>query len=322
MSSSEDRLKWSLIALVFLLDLLGLAWLDLRISLEGTVALFIFTPMLVLVGLFYSRIRVIPKFATCTFEMAYLLTFTAVAGVLSYIAVGLSLPLIDEELVRIDAALGFEWLRYVEFVNAHPLLGILSTGVYGTTAIQIALTAAILPLAGRPERSRELVLAIMIGGIFTILISALLPASGALAHYQPAEAFYGANRPVVDLAYKSEFFAMRDGEIGTLILPQMKGLIAFPSYHAVLAVLTVAVLRGIPWIFWPLVALNVAVLLSTPIDGGHHLIDMLAGVAVALGSLAIAVRLRAALAERDRRRAGAPREAAHPVAAMTRPEPS
>lgn len=322
MASSEDRLKWGIIALVVLLDIMGLAWLDLGISLAGTVALGVFTPVLILVGLFYSRVRIIPKFATCTFEMAYLLVFSAAAAVLSYIATGLSLPLIDEFLVQVDGFLGFEWLRYIAYVNERPLLGRLSTAVYMTTLTQIALTAAILPLAGRPERSRELVLAIMIAGLATILISALWPAAGALGHYRPDEALYQANRPLVDLAYKEEFFAMREGEIRILSLVAMKGLIAFPSYHAVLAVLTVAVFRGIPWAFWPLAALNLAVLLSTPIDGGHHLIDMLAGVVVALAALAATIRLRAFLSAHDRRRAGFGPAIQPPVAAMTRPKPS
>lgn len=322
MASSEDRLKWGIIALVVLLDIMGLAWLDLGISLAGTVALGVFTPVLILVGLFYSRVRLIPKFATCTFEMAYLLVFSAAAAVLSYIATGLSLPLIDEFLVQVDGFLGFEWLRYIAYVNERPLLGRLSTAVYMTTLTQIALTAAILPLAGRPERSRELVLAIMIAGLATILISALWPAAGALGHYRPDEALYQANRPLVDLAYKEEFFAMREGEIRILSLVAMKGLIAFPSYHAVLAVLTVAVFRGIPWAFWPLAALNLAVLLSTPIDGGHHLIDMLAGVVVALAALAATIRLRAFLSAHDRRRAGFGPAIQPPVAAMTRPKPS
>ncbi len=33
---------------------------------------------------------------------------------------------------------------------------------------------------------------------------------------------------------------------------------------------------------WPALLLNMAVLLATPVDGGHHMTDALAGVGVAL----------------------------------------
>ena len=55
------------------------------------------------------------------------------------------------------------------------------------------------------------------------------------------------------------------------------------------------VFRGMPRFFWPLLGLNVAVIFTTPIDGGHHLIDGIGGALVALASLWVTVRLRRAI---------------------------
>ncbi len=42
---------------------------------------------------------------------------------------------------------------------------------------------------------------------------------------------------------------------------------------------------------WPALALNTLVLVATPIQGGHHVVDVLAGFAVAAAGIAIANRV-------------------------------
>ena len=41
-------------------------------------------------------------------------------------------------------------------------------------------------------------------------------------------------------------------------------------------------LWSVRYLRWPALVLNAAVLMATPVDGGHHLTDALAGVGVAL----------------------------------------
>jgi membrane-associated phospholipid phosphatase len=53
--------------------------------------------------------------------------------------------------------------------------------------------------------------------------------------------------------------------------------------------------RGMPKFFWPLFVLNAAILATTPVEGGHHLADTLAGVVVAILAVAIAARIRTRL---------------------------
>ncbi len=121
--------------------------------------------------------------------------------------------------------------------------------------------------------------AVMVGGLICIAVSAILPAAGALAAIQPPAELVMANHPVVDLSYVQVIFDLRDGTLRALSLDNVYGLIAFPSYHCTLvrAGRAGSIQLG-PTIFLPLLALNVAVILSTPIDGGHHLVDGPAGV--------------------------------------------
>jgi PAP2 superfamily len=170
------------------------------------------------------------------------------------------------------------------FVNEHPLLGTLSTAVYMTTLAQVALVVVLLGTIGKLERARHFVSAVMAGALLCIFMSAVLPAAGAFGTLPPPADFSAASQPLVDLGYKQTFFDLRSGAERFISLDSLRGLIAFPSYHCMLSALIVMAFLGLGRWFWPVLALNFAVVLSTPVDGDHHLTDALAGVLVALVS--------------------------------------
>ena len=248
------------------------------------------------IAVVYHRFRPNEAIGTMAAETIFVLTFSAAGSMLSYLVTSLNRPLIDDALLTLDAAMGFDWAAYIGFVNERPWLGDLSTLVYMTTIFQVALAITILPLIGRAERARELCLAVMISALAAIAISGIWPSAGALGYLRPEEAFYMQNAPMVDLAYKQAFFDLREGAISLLSLTEPKGLIAFPSYHVALSVLLIVAFRGVRGWFWPLVVLNVLVTLSTPVDGGHHMIDAVAGAVVALICAAATIEIRARLA--------------------------
>lgn len=289
----EDRLKIGLCVAVLAADAAGFVALGLRFEWSSATRLLILWPMLMACGWFYAVKRVDPRLSHLLRETGHLLFFSATAAMLSYLATAFDRPLIDGALVAADKLIGFDWTHYVAFVNARPWLGDLSSLFYVSTLPQVALATVALPILGKSARGREFVLAIMIAALICIGISALLPSAGALAFYKPDPAFYLANQPVVDMAYKEEFFHMRLLQIPVLTLQDAKGLIAFPSYHVSMSVLIALAFRGMPRFFWPLAVLNLGVIFSTPIDGGHHLIDGLAGAAVAALSLWLATMMRA-----------------------------
>ena len=74
---------------------------------------------------------------------------------------------------------------------------------------------------------------------------------------------------------------LRDGP-GYITPGRLHGsLIGFPSYHCALALILTWYALAIPRLFWPLLVVNAVVLLSTPVQGGHHLMDVLAAFPVA-----------------------------------------
>jgi hypothetical protein len=65
-------------------------------------------------------------------------------------------------------------------------------------------------------------------------------------------------------------------------------LIGFPSYHCILALVVCWSARSLKRLRWPLWVANALVIVSTPIQGGHHLVDVLAAFPVAAVVLFIA----------------------------------
>jgi membrane-associated phospholipid phosphatase len=95
---------------------------------------------------------------------------------------------------------------------------------------------------------------------------------------------------------------VRDGRLRVLDLFGLAGIVTFPSFHATSAALYAWALWPVRW-FRPIAILaNAAMLASTPIDGGHYFVDLVAGIAVAVAAV-VAAR---AVSRRLLRRAKAP----------------
>jgi membrane-associated phospholipid phosphatase len=69
------------------------------------------------------------------------------------------------------------------------------------------------------------------------------------------------------------------------------GIVTFPSYHSAVAVILMYASWPYRWLRLVIVPLNIAVLLSTPFNGGHYLSDVLGGVAIAYLGIILAERL-------------------------------
>ena len=99
----------------------------------------------------------------------------------------------------------------------------------------------------------------------------------------------------------STFPLIRDGSMRALDLGAMTGIVTFPSFHAASAAIYL-------WALWPVKLLRPDALIwrmslmiaATPAVGGHYFIDVVAGLALAAASIAVAGRIcRAVLAARE-----------------------
>jgi membrane-associated phospholipid phosphatase len=115
-----------------------------------------------------------------------------------------------------------------------------------------------------------------------VVISGLITCAGA--------AFFPALGPFKAHGIKAEFLpVMEQLRAGNLhfALSNLTGVVSFPSFHTTMALLFIYSFSRAGTIGWLLAMLNVVMLPSIPFFGGHYLVDMAGGAAVALGSLAL-----------------------------------
>jgi membrane-associated phospholipid phosphatase len=95
--------------------------------------------------------------------------------------------------------------------------------------------------------------------------------------------------PVDDFDHMRHLPLLREGKMRVLEIGQLTGIVTFPSFHAAGAMLYLWALWTIRWMRPIALICNVLLLLSTPIDGGHYFIDVVAGVSLAILAI-LAVR--------------------------------
>jgi hypothetical protein len=207
---------------------------------------------------------------------------------------------IDAMLARTDRALGFDWPGMMRALLPHPVLLDLLQLAYGALLPEIAFGVVILATFGAIASVYRFTLAVAVSALVCIFIWALFPAFGAMSVYVFDSATALSLHVPVDGAYGQALVRMLKDGPGLIAPDVMKGLIGFPSYHAVLALLLIWYFRQLPWLRWLILAINLTVLVATPIEGGHHLVDVLAAVPVTLLSIAFAGWIQALAARGSR----------------------
>ena len=229
----------------------------------------------------YSRDR--PELARIAVPFLCLAEFTAcgtAALFLQYPAASLRFPCVDGALAAGDRWIGLEWPTQFAWASAHPPALAAADFVYRLLLPQIPVICIVVGYAD-PERLRAFTLANAIGVALTIALSAMLPAASA---YNRAGLAHLAD-------FALQFEAVRDGRLRALDPAAMAGLVSFPSFHTLLAVLVACSCARLPRLFPFVVLLEAAIVACTPLMGGHYIADVVAGGAIGIGVFCFAVRL-------------------------------
>jgi len=232
-----------------------------------------------------------PRVSFCLMSLAQLAFAISMLTTLTYLAMAIRLPLQDELLLAWDRALGLDFRKFLDVVNQYPELVWLLTRSYSSITWQLLLVAIVLPLLGCYRRVGEAVCAFILSLLATTCISALVPAIGVydLLELTPADHPHFQPQGYYDTARDAPL--LRSGDLRLLDLPRLVGILTFPSFHAVAAILYI-------WAFWPVAWLrpvavpwNVAMIAATPLGGGHYFVDIIAGIVVALAAILAARRI-------------------------------
>jgi membrane-associated phospholipid phosphatase len=228
----------------------------------------------------YARWAGHARFAEAAALGAWAVLLSNLLSVLIQSAGRSSVPLADSFLAGADQAMGFSTAAVVAWVGHFPVLRLGFAIAYASMPV-LVLAALFLPVAmGRARDSQRFVMAVFAAAILTAALFSFLPAAGpwvsgayAPSHMQASvESYLGQLKTGGELA----------------INPDAAGVVSFPSFHLVLAILPVFALWRIPIVRWFALALACAIAVSTITTGWHYGIDVLGGVAVAFAAQRIA----------------------------------
>ena len=219
---------------------------------------------------------------------AQLALVIVIMGPLTYLAAAANFPMQDANLHALDLMLSLDWRAYLDFVNAHPLLGAWLSAAYSMIKWPLLAIPVVLAMAGKFRRLQQFTLAFSLALIVTTIVSALVPAIGTYYQLGLSAADYPNLYPRAYLDQLRDLPLVRDGTLRHLDLFALAGIVTFPSFHAASAVLYAWAFWGVRWARPIGIIVNGAMLAGTPIDGGHYFVDLIGGIAVSVLALAVA----------------------------------
>jgi len=198
-------------------------------------------------------------------------------------------PLADETMIWFDEALGFHWNDWFELLRhsyrIHTVLGF----SYNSFFVQPVLGFLIVAIAKRKHLADEYIICSVVAMIITAAIFTILPVTTAWFHVGVSMSdIQRLHLPTSPNDWIHQLLAVRSGERSLPELPTSAGLIGFPSFHVIGGLLNIRLFWHFRPVRYPMTALNVILILATPIDGGHYVADIIGGAAVLIISLPLA----------------------------------
>jgi membrane-associated phospholipid phosphatase len=190
----------------------------------------------------------------------------------------ISAPFADRWLDGLDRSLGFDWVAYT--LLAAPAGGLLRFA-YDSLNWQPLIVVLALCFAGHKQRMWQLVFASTLALAISTAIFPFAPAIGA-AEFHGFHLVNGTHLPF------GATISMLKGGDRLITVRLFTGFISFPSYHAAAAAMFAWAAWPLKPLRWPLIALNSVMCFAAIIYGGHYLVDILAGLAIAAASVALA----------------------------------
>ncbi|MBA8902757.1 phosphatase PAP2 family protein [Phyllobacterium sp. P30BS-XVII] len=232
------------------------------------------------VGQFYRTVRPEEKIALAATASGLFILFTIVGSVFNYLLLPVGPRRIDDILTKFDAYLGFSWTDAVIYVASMPALGSLLRWIYASSMPQLILIILILGFSGQRDGLHRFLLTGLIGALISIALWAMFPSSGPAAFEMLPASISSTLDMVVGSSYGAELNRLAL-EGPTFLSPKdALGLIAFPSFHTVMACMAVWFMFRMAFAFPVFLIINILMLPAILVHGGHHLVDVIGGFAV------------------------------------------
>ncbi len=237
---------------------------------------------------FSNRIRHNEQGYVLVSALAFFLLAWPALRIFNHLSMTLSLPLADDMLSKVDIAMGFDWPAYITWLNANHRFFYSIEWTYASLDKYSAVFLIIWALCDdKKERCFEFIALFITSSSLCMVIGALFPALGSVAFYAMDYTKLEYIDPTMGRYAIDDIVSLRENIAPVLNLSKLPGLVTFPSFHSALGLLIIYVCRKKLWLFILSAIVNLLMIATTPLLGGHYFVDLIGAVFFALLSIAI-----------------------------------
>ena len=248
---------------------------------------------------FYTRIRPDQSVASMLFGLGFMLGASASLNIINYFGLSIAGTRIDGLLAAWDRAIGVDWPALMRFAANHPQFNLILLFAYTLSIWQITVLFIFLGWRDRTFGVEQLCLAVIISGLVTVSFWIAFPSFGAITVYGLPPAIAAKLPLALDLDYARTLTYVFAHGPGSISPTTTRGLVGFPSFHTAEAVVATWYARRLKYVFYLFLAFNTLVIISTPMQGGHHVVDTIAGFFVAGFAIYVSGRIAAQFARKN-----------------------
>lgn len=242
------------------------------------------------VGLYIRSAKDKARLGLAISGIGFFTAFPAACAVFIYSLMPLQNPMIDPQLTVIGHWFGYDWRTFLLSMMDYPSISRLLGTVYHSAIPQMLITVLVLSAYGHAVQLHRFLFVGMVALLVTVAIWWAWPSVGyvGVLPYTREELLeigfsYGPDRGGLLTRL------LQEGP-GVITPKVITGVVGFPSYHIIMALIVVWYIRG-TLLFYPGLVLNLLMIPATLLHGGHHLVDLAGGLAVFAAVAVLARRL-------------------------------
>lgn len=188
-------------------------------------------------------------------------------------------PPIDDTLVKIDQWIGINTPAIMAWTHNHPHIHHMLNTFYDILTLELLFIPIFLALFN----ARKAI------GVFFIAELSSFFVGGAIYYFFPTMAPSGVfHSPYFSIAQHDTSLRFYQVHHFIQCTAADGGLIAFPSFHVIWAILLANACRAKKIFFYPMICLNIIIIASTVLLGWHYFADVIAGFILAFGGIIFA----------------------------------
>lgn len=238
--------------------------------------------LLIALGQIYRRYRPSERVALMAHATGLFIIYATFAGLFNVALLPRPFPAIDPVLVEVDAMLGYSWPEWCARIADYPVLSAVMRTVYQFTHVQLLLAFLVLGVLLDRARLHVATLAAVFASLATIFTWAVLPSTGPGGYWLLDPAVDAIVRPLGSSALGAELNRLLVEGVADISTLKTTGLVGFPSFHTAMGLIALFAVWPYPALRYPTLLVSVVLAPAILAHGGHHLADVLAGIAVTL----------------------------------------